>query len=135
MDDEEYVREVFRRADEGSPEAIYEKGALFDLGEFVEENKEYASELFKIAADKGHAHSMWIHACELLWGLGSYPQSIEEGLRYLEMAIENKSGEACITKAGLYRKQEFGFTSNEAEVNKLRAMAKEFDETLFDPYA
>ncbi len=134
-EENEYVYCVLRRAETGKPDALYEKGALYDLGDYVKQDKLKASKLFKEAAENGHAHSMWIHACELLWGLGSYPQSVKEGLLYLEKAIENGSGEACITKARLYKENEFGFTSNEKEVIRLRKLAKKYDDTIFDPYA
>lgn len=135
QEENEYVMGVFERADAGDIDSLYVKGALYDLGHHVGQDKQHASAIFKEAADKGHAHSMWIHACELLWGLGSFPQSVDDGLAYLEKAIKNYSGDACITKARLHHKNEFGFISNEEEANRLRKLAKEYDDTIFDPYA
>lgn len=134
-EENEYVQSVLEKAESGDIDSLYEKGALYDLGDYVEQDKKKASAIFKEAADRGHAHSMWIHACELLWGLGSYPQSVDNGLEYLARAIENGSGEACITKARFHRKSEFGFEPNETEVNLLRKLAKKYDDTIFDPYA
>lgn len=119
-----YVEEVFRRADEGDLEALYEKAALYDLGEYVEVDKEKASQIFKAAADRGHVHSMWIHACELLWGKGSFPRSLPDGMRYLDTAIENGSAQACITKARLYLLGEFGMAKDTEKSNALRSQAK-----------
>lgn len=134
-EENEYVTRIMQNADNCDLENLYQKGALYDTGDYIEKDAKKASALFKEAADKGHAHSMWIHSCELLWGLGSYPQNIEKGLLYLERAIQHKSGEACITKAGLYYKNEFGFTFDEVIFNKLREMAREYDDTTYDPYA
>ena len=132
MSDNEYVDGVFRRADEGDMEAIYEKGALYDLGELVPLDKCRASKLFKEAADLGHAHSAWIHACELLWGLGSYSQNIKEGAEYLTKAIDAGSGEACITMARLYLFGELGYEKNKTESDKLRRLALKLDGTVYD---
>ena len=78
---------------------------------------------------------MWIHACELLWGLGSYSKNIDKGFEYLEKAIKHGSAEACITQARFHREKEFGFEKDENEVNRLRKLAKTYDETVHDPYA
>ena len=132
MNDSTYVESVFHRADAGDIEALYEKGILYDLGEYVPIDKQKASQIFKSAADLGHAHSAWIHAVELLWGLGSFPQSVEDGLEYLTKAIDGSSGEACITKARLYMFGELGHEKNETESRRYRALAVEVDETVYD---
>ena len=134
--DKNFTAGMFKAAELGDKQARYQVGVFYDIGLYgIERDRKKASKIFKELADEGDSHCMWIHACELLWGLGTYPQSVEVGLNYLEMAIKNGSAEACITKARLYREQEFGFTSNEKEVNRLRGLAKEYDETVFDPYA
>lgn len=134
-EENEFVKSIFTKVDAGDIGALYQKGALYELGDYVEQDKQKALAIFKEAADKGHAHSMWIHACKLLWDLNSYPQAINEGLYYLVRAIEYGSGEACITKAKLHCQQEFGFKQDKQEVNKLRKLAKQYDKTIFDPYA
>ena len=129
-----YVEGMFKAADLGDLEALYIVGSFYDLGEHIQEDKAKASSIFKEAADRGHAHSQWIHACELLWGLGSYAQNVEAGLEYLEKAISAKSGEACITKARLYHEGEFDFPKNSEKVQELCELAVEYDETVFVPY-
>ena len=84
---EQYMSELRRRVDAGDLDAFYELGAAYDLGELVPLDKGRASRIFKAAADLGHAHSMWIHACELLWGGGESDQCIPEGFRYLDASI------------------------------------------------
>ncbi|MCG8090568.1 MAG: hypothetical protein JAY62_12525 [Candidatus Thiodiazotropha endolucinida] len=133
--DKKFTDGIFRAAELGDKKARYQVGVFYDIGLYgIEQDKKKASRIFKELADEDDSHCMWIHACELLWGLGSYPQSVEKGLKYLELAIKQGSAEACITKVRLFREQEFGFTSNENEVNRLRELAKEYDETVFDPY-
>ena len=132
-DEISYIEELFRRAEEGDLEALYEKGALFDKGDCVEIDKAKASHIFKEAADKGHAHSMWIHACELLWGLGTFPQSITDGMRYLNSAIEKGSAQACITKARLHLIGELGVEKDIEKSCDFRKLALQFDKDIYDP--
>jgi len=70
QEENKYVQGILKKEKAGDIDALYEKGALYDLGDYVDQDNKKASAIFKEAADKGHAHSMWIHACELLWGLG-----------------------------------------------------------------
>lgn len=80
-----YAQSVESAAKKGDPDAIYRLGVFFDIGDLgFEINKAKASALFKRAADLGNLRCQWIHACELLWGLGSYQQNIPEGLAYLQ---------------------------------------------------
>ncbi|MCU7846233.1 MAG: SEL1-like repeat protein [Candidatus Thiodiazotropha sp. (ex Monitilora ramsayi)] len=134
--DQIYVEGMFEAAELNDQKARYQVGVFYDYGEYgIPQDKSKASEIFKELAEEGDPHCMWIHACELLWGRGSYPQSIEKGLEFLESAIEKGSAEACITKARLYKEQEFGFSTDEREVLRLRKLAQEYDDTTFDPYA
>ncbi|MCG8053811.1 MAG: hypothetical protein JAZ15_21695 [Candidatus Thiodiazotropha endolucinida] len=134
--DKLFTEGMFRAAELGDKKARYQVGVFYDIGLYgIEQDKKKASKIFKELADEGDSHCMWIHACELLWGLGSYPKSVQKGLIYLDLAIKKGSAEACITKAKLFKEQEFGFAFNENEVNRLRKLAKEYDETVFDPYA
>lgn len=133
MNDITYIKKIFQRAEAGDIEALYEKGVLYDLGEQIPMDKAKASQIFKSAADLGHAHSAWIHAVELLWGLGTFPQSIENGMKYLNKAIEGNSGQACITKARLYMFGELGHEKDEIESLRYRKLAIEVDETVYDP--
>ena len=131
-----YVNGIVRAAECGDLESLYIVGFFYDMGDYdaIPMDKEKASHIFKEAADKGHAHSMWIHATELLWGKGSYPQSMEEGRKYLDMAIEAESGEACITKARLLFNGELGLAKDPARAEELRILAKKFDDTVYDPF-
>lgn len=132
-DGHRYVERVFERAANGDIDALYEMGMLYDLGDHLPMDAGKASRIFKEAADKGHSHSMWLHACELLWGLGTYPQNVDEGLRYLGAAIEGGSGEACITRARLHRFGELGVSKDVEESERLRKLAKELDSSIRDP--
>ena len=134
--EQKYVEGMVRSADCGDLEALYTVGAFYDIGARpqIPQDKAKASEIFKKAADRGHAHSMWIHATELLWGTGSFVQSIDEGARYLDLAIESGSAEACITKAQLLLKGELGFERDQQRANELRKRAKKFDDSVFDPF-
>ena len=129
-----YVEGMFKAADLGDLEALYIVGSFYDLCEYIQKDKIKASSIFKEAADRGHAHSQWIHACELLWRSDSYAQNVEGGLEYLEKAISAKSGKACITKARLYHEGEFNFPKNSEKVRELCELAVEYDETIFVPY-
>ena len=131
-----FVDGMIRAAECGDLDALYRVGVFYDMGEyeFIPTDKLKASNIFKEAADRGHAHCMWIHATELLWGIGSYPQSIEKGALYLDKAIESGSAEACITKAGLLIKGELGFQKDRDSADKLRLRAQELDDTTFDPF-
>ena len=46
-----------------------------------------------------------------------------------------KAAEACMTKAKFLIEGEFGFQKDRASADKLRALAMEFDDTTFDPWA
>ncbi len=134
--DQIYVEGMFEAAKLKDQKARYQVGVFYDCGDYgIPLDKLKASEIFKELAEEGDPHCMWIHACELLWGRGSYPQSIEKGLVFLKSAIENGSAEACITKARLHKEQEFGFSNDEKEILRLRNLAQEYDDTTFDPYA
>ena len=132
-----YVDGMIKAAECGDLHALYIVGSFYDLGEYdaIPRDTTKASKIFKEAADKGHEHCMWIHACDLLWGRSSFPQSIENGKEYLEKAIESGSAEACMTKAKFLIGGEFGFQKDRASADKLRALAMEFDDTTFDPWA
>jgi TPR repeat protein len=131
--DKKYLAKLLRRVAKGDLEALYWLGAMYDLGEGVPMDKVKASNIFKEAADKGHAHSMWLHACELLWGLGNFPQSVPDGMRYLDKAIESGSWDACITKARLYLFGELGVEQDALQADALRTRAKELDPLMCDP--
>lgn len=121
-----YVHSVEVSAKKGFPQAVYALGVFYDVGEHgYEIDKVRASHLFKKAADLGHLRSKWIHACELLWGLGSYEQNIRLGLDYLEQSAAGNFEEALETKARLYERGEFGYEKSVARAAELRAMISE----------
>ena len=105
-----HVEFVTLAASKNYPDAIYQLGYFFDVGESgFEVDKKRAAELFKKAADLGHPRSQWIHACELLWGAGSYEQNVSEGLEYLNQAVKGNFDEALETLARFHESGEFGF--------------------------
>ena len=135
--DRRYVERLLKAAEQGDLEALYTIGAFHDTGDFaplIPEDKHQASAIFKEAADKGHAHSMWIHACELLWGIGVRDQSIANGSEYLDRAIEAGSAAACISKASLLSTGELGFDLDPDEATRLRELAKRLDDSVVDPF-
>lgn len=129
-----YSQGMFRAAELGDLEALYITGMFYDVGEHVPKDTKRASEIFKEAAEAGHAHCQWIYAVELLWGRGTYPISVDSGLEYLEKAIENRSAEACITKAGFYHDGEFGYTKDAQKVRYFCDLARKYDDTVYVPY-
>ncbi|MDJ0908527.1 MAG: hypothetical protein QNI99_05015 [Woeseiaceae bacterium] len=131
------MQRLLEAAEQGDLESFYTIGAFHDTGDLaplIPEDKHKASAIFKEAADKGHAHSMWIHACELLWGVGVRDQSIADGSRYLDRAIESGSAAACISKARLLSTGELGFNLDLAEAARLRERAKRLDDSVVDPF-
>ncbi len=134
--DRVYVEGMFKAAELGDLKAKYQVGIFYDLGEYnIIQDKEKASHIFKELSDKGDPHCMWIHACELIWGKGSFPISIEEGLKLLQNAAEKGSANACITIASFYNKGEFGYQVNLEQRDKYRKLALEYDDTTYDPFA
>jgi TPR repeat protein len=119
--DKRHVEFVTLAASRGDAEAIYRLGCFFDFGDFgFEIDRKRASALFKKAADLGHARSQWIHACELLWGIGPYDQNVPEGLKYLNRSANGEFEEALETLAQLYERGEFGFERNAKYAADLR---------------
>ena len=131
-----YVEGMFKAAELGDLKATYRVGAMLDVGDFgVKQDKVRASYIFKELAELGDSHCMWIHACELIWGKGSFPKSTEKGLELLNEAATKKSSGACMTIASFYNDGIFGYEKNAEERDKFRYMALEYDDTTFDPYA
>lgn len=124
-----HVQSVELAAQKGDPEAIYRLGVFFDTGEFgFELDKVKASTLFKRAADLGHLRCQWIHACELLWGLGSYEQNIPEGLAYLRRSIDGNFIEAVVTMARIHENGEFGYEKDKGLAAVLLSQAARLGE-------
>jgi uncharacterized protein len=116
-----HVESVKLTASKGDAEAIYRLGYFFDCGDFgFEVNRKHASKLFKKAADLGHLRSKWIHACELLWGMGSCDKNVPEGLNYLDQSVKGNFEEALETLAKIYEGGEFGFERSAQRAAELR---------------
>ncbi|WP_163835412.1 tetratricopeptide repeat protein [Spartinivicinus ruber] len=131
-----FVEGMFRAAKLGDPKARYQVGVFYDLGEYgIKEDKYKASLIFKKLAEEGDPHCMWIYACELIWGNGSFPKSFNEGIQLLMEASERGSANACMTIAGFYDEGQFRFEKNIEKRDKYRALALVYDDTTFDPYA
>ena len=131
-----YVEGMFRAAEIGDKKAKYQVGVFYDLGEYgITQDKVKASNIFKELAEAGDPHCMWIYASELIWGNGSFPKSTDEGLRLLNQAASNGSSGACMTIARFYNKGEFGYDKDLSKRDKYRALAIQYDDTTYDPYA
>lgn len=131
-----YVEGMFKAAELGDLKAKYHVGVFFDLGEYgIPQDKEKASLIFKELADKGDPHCLWIYACELIWGNGTFPKSTAEGVELLVKASEIGSANACMTLAQFYDKGEFGFEKSIEKRDEYRKLAVQYDDTTYDPYA
>ena len=131
-----FVEGMFKAAELGDLKSRYQIGVFYDLGEYsIPQDKEKASHIFKELAEKGDPHCMWIHACELIWGNGSFQASTGEGLNLLQSAAHAGSANACMTIADFYNNGEFGYQKDFEQRNKFRQFALEFDDTTYDPYA
>ena len=130
-----YVEGMFKAAELGDQKAKYQVGVFYDLGEYgIFQDKLCASNIFKDLAEHGDAHCMWIYACELIWGKGSFQKSTGQGLRLLNDAAEAGSADACMTIAKFHNEGEFGYEKNIDARDKYRKLALEYDETTFDQY-
>ena len=103
------------------------------MGDIVEQGKVQASRIFKEAADHGHAHSMWIYACELLWGKGRYTQSVSEGRNYLRQSTAAGCAQACVTLASLHEKGALGLEKEADRAEECGAMARRDIKNVFKP--
>lgn len=131
-----YAEGMFKAAKLGDLKAKYQVGVFYDLGSFgAPQDKVRASSIFKELAESGDSHCMWIYACELIWGKGSFLISTEEGLKYLDRASRDGSAEACITLARFHNSGEFGYEKSIELRDQFRKLALEYDETTYDPYA
>ena len=131
-----YVEGMFKAAELGDLKAKYQVGVFYDLGEYdIQEDKVKASYIFKELSDEGDAHCMWIYACELIWGRGSFPKSTEEGLTLLYKASELGSANACMTIADFFSDGKFGHQIDLTKRDMFRVKAQEYDDTTYDPYA
>lgn len=104
--DKVYVEGMFKAAELGDLKALYQVGVFYYLGEYnIEQDKVKSSYIFKELSEKGDGHCMWIYACELIWGKGSFQKSTEEGLNLLYKASKSGSANACITIASFFTKE------------------------------
>jgi TPR repeat protein len=130
-----YVDGMFRAAELGDLKARYQVGIFYDLGEYdIPQDKIKASHIFKELADAGFPQCMWIHACELIWGNGPFPKSIESGLKLIHCAAEAGSANACMTIAGFLSEGELGFEKNTELRDRYRKLAIKYDDSIYDPY-
>ncbi len=134
--DKIYVEGMFKAAELGDLKAKYQVGVFYDLGEYdIQQDKVKASHIFKELSEKGDDHCMWIYACELIWGKGSFPISTEEGLKLLYKASELGSANACMTIASFYNDGKFDHQIDLTQRDIFREKALKYDDTTYDPYA
>jgi len=130
-----HVDGMFKAAKLGDKKAKYQVGIFYDLGEYgISQDRLLASQIFKELAESGDPHCMWIYACELIWGKGSFEICIEEGLKFLNESSRKGSANACITLAGFHNDGCFGYEKSEKQRDKFRKLAFQYDDTVFDPY-
>lgn len=78
-----YVEGMFKAASLGDTKAKYQVGVFYDLGEYnIPQDKERASYIFKELAEGGDPHCLWIYACELIWGLGTFQKETLKEFNY-----------------------------------------------------
>lgn len=116
-----YVANILLAAGKGSADTLFCLGRFYDVGdEGFAQDKDKASLLFKQAADLGHARSQWIHACELLWGRGTFAQDVEAGLAHLRKSVGQGFAEALGTKPDLDDTGGFGVPKDHRLAAELR---------------
>lgn len=131
-----YVASTERAAALNHPRGVYQLGVLYDTGDCgCEYDPEQASKLFKQAADLGHAHSQWIHACDVIWGSSAFDKDETKGVALMHQAVANGSAEACMTVAKWYAEGLYGCVQDVAKRDLLRRKALLLDDTTFDPWA
>ena len=127
---------MFKAAELGDLIAKYCVGVMYDIGEYgIPQDKVRASNIFKELAENGDPHCMWIHACELIWGIGSFPKATEKGIKLLNDAARLGSAEACMTIARFHDEGSFGYKKCNELRDNFRKLAMKYDETTYDPYA
>lgn len=133
--DARYARAIERAAALNHPEAIHQLGVLYDTGDCgYDQDPDRASLLFKKAADAGHAHSQWIHACDLLAGHYGFDKDQDKGIALMEQAASNGSAEAHMTIAAWHENGRYGYEKDTAQRDALRKQALALDDTTFDPW-
>lgn len=131
-----YAEGMFRAAELGDIKAKYRVGIFYDTGDCnITKDTVKASYIFKELAEKGDPHCLWIYACELIWGRGTFPKSTDEGIRLLLKAAQIGSASACITLAGFHDKGMFGFEKSIENRDEYRVQALKYDDSTHDPYA
>lgn len=133
--DARYARAIERAASLNHPGAIHQLGVLYDTGDCgYDQDPDRASLLFKKAADAGHAHSQWIHACDLLAGHYGFDQDQDKGIALMEQAASNGSAEAHMTIAAWHDNGRYGYEKDMAQRDALSKQALALDDTIFDPW-
>lgn len=134
--DRRYVAGMFEAASLGDIKAQYSVGVFYDLGEYgIERDLERAAKIFESLSLREHPHSMWIHAINLTYGCPGISVDEKRGIGLLVAAAGSGSAEACITLAKFHHDGAHGFEKSIKERDRYRALALEYDDTTFDPYA
>jgi len=111
-------------ATKGFAPALYLLGLCYDEGELgYPVSKAKAAKLFAQAAEKGHVHSQWIHALDLLNGSNGVQRDESLGRIYLQHAAEANLKRALESLAEFHRTGAFGFSRDEQLAAQIAARA------------
>ena len=120
--DKMHVSAIKKAADLGYPPAIYRYGVYLETGEFGDEDKVEAANLFYKAACLGHARSEWIHGTALLYGGGEVPRDIALGAEFVQRSAERFFVEALEMLARFHESGDFGFAVDPDKSRSYRNM-------------
>ena len=120
--DKAHVDAIKKAAELGYPPAIYRYGVYMETGEFGDEDKVEAANLFKKAAYLGHARSEWIHGTALLYGSNGLPKDVKLGIEFIRRSAKQFFVEALETLARFHESGDFGFSVDFAKSKSYRDM-------------
>jgi TPR repeat protein len=108
----------------GYPPALYRLGAELDTGDHTHQCKSTARELFAKAAELGHAHSMWIHGIDLIYGDDATLHQVSKGMRFVKKSARLGFHGALETLARWHDEGSFSFQKSEVLANKYRLITE-----------
>lgn len=129
--DEEYERRrikvIKQSAKMGYAPAIYVLGVEYDSGDLIDKDPAQAAELFRQAAEAGHAHSQWIHGIDLIYGTNGITKNEQLGIEYIKESAAAKFTGALKTLSEFYETGKYGFNVDIEYAKKLRNQLNDDD--------
>ena len=124
LSNEEYESKYFNLMEKaaigGCPEAQYHYGC------FLYDHKMYdeAVDLYKKSAEQGYAPSQWCYGSDVFHGVGT-DKNEELGLYYIRLSAEHRYENAVSFLLNAYKKGEYGFKKDEAEIKKWKRILEQ----------